>query len=98
MPLRGARSPLGVRSGGPRNPERHRLHPAGVQSTVVTGATGGIGEAIARRLAATGRNIVPVGRDAERLSAAQRRIGRWSWGPNWPIRNKYRGPRNSFRR
>ncbi|MPZ80218.1 MAG: SDR family NAD(P)-dependent oxidoreductase [Actinophytocola sp.] len=41
---------------------------------VVTGATGGIGEAIARRLATAGHSVVLIGRSRERIAAAQRRI------------------------
>jgi NAD(P)-dependent dehydrogenase (short-subunit alcohol dehydrogenase family) len=41
---------------------------------VVTGATNGIGEAIARRLAAEGLSVTVVGRDNGRLSATRERI------------------------
>ncbi len=41
---------------------------------VVTGSTGGIGEAIARRLASAGISVVLIGRDGGRTDAARRRI------------------------
>ncbi|MGV9663395.1 SDR family NAD(P)-dependent oxidoreductase [Nocardia niigatensis] len=43
-------------------------------TAVVTGSTNGIGEAIARQLAGMGAEVVLVGRDRGRLSAAQERI------------------------
>ncbi|MFE3262005.1 SDR family NAD(P)-dependent oxidoreductase [Nocardia sp. NPDC059091] len=43
-------------------------------TAVVTGSTNGIGEAIARQLAGMGAEVVLVGRDHGRLSAAQDRI------------------------
>lgn len=44
------------------------------RTAVVTGATGGIGEAIAGRLAAQGWKVVLVGRNTERLDASRARI------------------------
>lgn len=44
------------------------------QIAVVTGAARGVGEAIARRLAAMGAHVVLVARDASRLHAVQQQI------------------------
>lgn len=44
------------------------------QRAVVTGATGGIGEAIATRIASAGMEVVIVGRDPSRLASAEKRI------------------------
>lgn len=45
-----------------------------MEHAVVTGATNGIGEAIARRLAGPGRTVTLVGRSSSRLVAARDRI------------------------
>ena len=42
---------------------------------IVTGAGGGIGEGIARRLLADGLRVVGVGRNAEKIAAAAQRVG-----------------------
>jgi len=43
--------------------------------TLITGATSGFGEAIARKFAATGRNIIVTGRRQDRLESLQRELG-----------------------
>ena len=45
------------------------------RTAVITGAGSGIGEATARLLVARGDRVLMVGRDAERLKAAQARLG-----------------------
>ncbi len=45
-----------------------------MRTAIVTGASGGIGEAITKQLAAQGWSVVMVARNSERLRAAQRRI------------------------
>jgi NAD(P)-dependent dehydrogenase (short-subunit alcohol dehydrogenase family) len=42
---------------------------------IITGAGGGIGEAIARRLRQDGMRVVGVGRNAEKIEAARDRVG-----------------------
>ncbi len=48
---------------------------AGLQTALVTGATSGIGEAIARRLALSGRAVLAVGRREARLRALANETG-----------------------
>ena len=45
---------------------------------LITGASSGIGEVFARKLAARGENVVLVARSAERLNAICNEIGRTS--------------------
>lgn len=48
--------------------------PNGRKRAVVTGGASGLGLAVSERLARAGVDVVIVGRDAERLAAAQRRV------------------------
>ncbi len=50
------------------------MHPIGQQTIRVTGATDGLGKALARDLAARGATILLHGRSAERLAEAAREI------------------------
>jgi uncharacterized protein len=47
-----------------------------MKTTLITGASGGIGEVFARRLAARGDNVVLVARSEEKLSALCNELGR----------------------
>ena len=51
------------------------MRPIEEQTVLVTGATDGIGEEIARQLAARGAGVIVHGRDAERAEAARERTG-----------------------
>lgn len=50
------------------------------KTAVVTGATSGIGKAIARGLSARGANVVAAARDAQRLEALEQELGRTTLG------------------
>ena len=49
------------------------LVPAAIGNTVITGASSGVGEAIALRLAARGTPVFAIGRNEDRLTALSRR-------------------------
>ena len=75
--LRAAATPRAARSRrrSPRNPTSTPSFPeASMRSIVVTGASSGIGAALARRAAATGWRVLAVARRADRLEALAREI------------------------
>ena len=51
------------------------MRPIEEQAVLVTGATDGIGEEIARELAARGARVIVRGRSVERAEAAAERVG-----------------------
>jgi 3-oxoacyl-[acyl-carrier protein] reductase len=54
--------------------ERHIMNPLESQVAVVTGATRGVGEAIARRLASMGAHVFLVARSADQLNQVREQI------------------------